>query len=163
MEKETKEQVKDYHYKERLYDRFINQTELVVGYEISGTVGKYQEVGTYILSDAVKATISENAKLIESYNFPNGKSYGIQLAVIPINKDNVTFYSKELEEQSKKKILLFVDKTSESNGNMVYIIIRDKKIVTVYFAKNYVSQDVKKLKVDAIIKNMSIIKENKVH
>lgn len=154
--------IKENHYIERLYDRFLNQSVLTVGYEIPGTVGEYEEVGTYILSDENKKQIIENAKLIEKHSFNQSKSYGVQLGVVSIDKKKVQYYKNELMEQAKKYTLLFVDKKTESNGNLVYAIIRDNRIITVYFAKNYVPQDATKLKVDGIIKNMDVIRQNKV-
>jgi hypothetical protein len=156
------EAFKDEHYVERLYDRFLNQSVITVGFEIPGTVGQYEEVGTYILPENIKAQIVENAKLVEGYNFPKGKSYGIQLAVIPIDKAKVEYFSEDLKIQAKNHTLLFVDRKTESNGNIVYLIVRDNKIITVYFAKNYVPQDATKLKVDGIIKSMDAIRQRKV-
>jgi len=150
------------HYTERLYDRFLNKDILTVGYEIPGTVGEYEEVGIYTLPESIKLSIAENAKLIEGYNFPKNKSYGIQLAVVPIDKQQVKYLTPEAQEKAKKYTLLFVDSETQSNGNMVYAIVRDNKIITIYFAKNYVAQDAQKLKVDAIIKNMDVIKQKKV-
>ena len=156
------EAFKDEHYTERLYDRFLNRSVLTVGYEIPGTVGQYEEVGTYALPDSVKAQILENAQLVEGYNFPKNKSYGIQIGAIPIDKNKVEYFSPELGEAAKKSTLLFVDKETQSNGNLVYLIVRDNKIITVYFAKNYVPQDAAKLKVDGIIKNLAAIRDKKV-
>lgn len=150
------------HYLERLYDRFLNQDTLLVGYEIKGTVGEYEEVGTYVLPSDLKAQILENAKLVEGYSFPKGKSYGVQIGAIPIDKAKVAYFSEEAKNQAKDKILLFLDRKTESNGNLVYAIVRDNQIITIYFAKNYVPQDAKKLQVDGIIKSMDAIRQKKV-
>lgn len=156
------EAFKDEHYMERLYDRFLNQSLLTVGFEIPGTIGQYEQVGTYVLPDSIKSQILDNAKLIEGYNFPKEKSYGIQIGSIPIDKSKVTYINEEAKELAKKHTLLFVDEKTQSNGNLVYLIVRNNNITTVYFAKNYVSQDASKLRVDAIIKNMEVIKQRKV-
>lgn len=37
------------HYQDRLYDRLLNRENITVGYEISGTIGEYETVGTYQL------------------------------------------------------------------------------------------------------------------
>lgn len=162
IRKLVKEAFKEDHYIDRLYDRFLNQRILTVGYEIPGSVGEYEEVGTYILPDNIKQQISDNAKLIENYNFPKGKSYGIQLGAIPIDKNQVEYFNENLKEASKKYTLLFVDSETKSNGNLVYAIVRDNRIITIYFAKNYVAQDARKLNVDGIIKSMDAIKDKKV-
>ncbi len=152
----------DMHYTERLYDRFLNQSVLTVGYEIPGSIGEYEEVGTYVLPESIKAQILENAKLVEGYSFPKGKSYGIQIGTIPIDKNMVDYTSPESKEAAKKYPLLFLDRRTQSNGNLVYLIVRDNKIITVYFAKNYVPQDASKLKVDGIIKSMDALRQKKV-
>lgn len=156
------EAMKDLHYEERLYDRFINASVLEVGYEKEGTLGEYETVGTYVLPAEIKRQIIENAKLIEGYNFPKNKSYGIQLAQIFIDKSLVKYFTEDLKLQAKNKTLLFIDKKTSSNGNLVYAVIRNNIIVTIYFAKNYVPQDAKKLNVDVMIKNLDIIRQKKV-
>lgn len=156
------ESMKDSHYIERLYDRFLREKLLVVGYEIPGSIGQYEEVGTYILPENIKSQIIENAKIVENATFPKAKSYGVQLASINIDKTKVNYYSEELKELSKKPILVFVDRETESNGNLVYAIVRENTLKTIYFAKNYIQQTPEKLRVDAILKNMDIVKTNKM-
>lgn len=162
VRKILEESFKDDHYIERLYDRFLNQSVLTVGYEIPGSIGEYEEVGTFILPENIKSQIAANAKLVENYNFPKGKSYGIQIGVIPIDKNKVDYVSDQARELAKKYTLLFLDRKTQSNGNLVYAIVRDNRIITIYFAKNYVPQDANKLKVDGIIKNMDAIIQKKV-
>lgn len=156
------ESIKDPHYIERLYDRFLTKEFLIVGYEIPGSYGEYQEVGTYILPENIRAQIVENAKVIENSNFPKNKSYGVQLASVNIDKSKVVYYNNDLKQESLKLPLVFVDKKTESNGNLVYAIIRDNTIKTIYFAKSYIMQTPEKLRVDAIIKNIDMIKTGKV-
>ena len=140
----------------------MNQSVLTVGYEIPGSIGEYEEIGTFILPENIKAQIAANAKLVENYNFPKGKSYGIQIGVIPIDKSKVDYVSDQARELAKKYTLLFLDRKTQSNGNLVYAIVRDNRIITIYYAKNYVPHDANKLKVDGIIKNMDAIIQKKV-
>ena len=156
------EAIKDDHYTERLYDRFINASTLEVGYEIPGSIGQYEIVGSYKLPESVKNQILENAQLIENYNFPKNRSFGIQIAQNMIDKHAVNFYSEELKKNAQGKTLVFVDEKTQSNGNIVYAIVRDNIIKTIYFAKSYVPQDASKLRVDAIIKSMDALKQRKV-
>jgi hypothetical protein len=162
IRKILEEAFSDEHYTERLYDRFLNKSVLTVGYEIPGTIGQYEEVGTYVMPESIKTQIAENAKLVEGYSFPKGKSYGIQLGVIPIDKNQVQYISDDLKEQAKKHTLVVVDRETQSNGNLVYLIVRNNEITTVYFAKSYVAQDAAKMKVDGIIKSMDAIRQRKV-
>ena len=156
------EAIKDDHYTERLYDRFINASTLEVGYEIPGSIGQYEIVGSYKLPESVKNQILENAQLIENYNFPKNRSFGIQIAQNMIDKNAVNYYSEELKKNAQGKTLVFVDEKTQSNGNIVYAIVRDNIIKTIYFAKSYVPQDASKLRVDAIIKSMDALKQRKV-
>lgn len=157
-----KEAIQSIHYSERLYDRFLNRSELVVGYEIPGTRGEYEEVGTYILPDNIKQEIRSKAKIIEDYNFPKGKDYGILLSNVMIDKNKVNYYNETLKDESKNKSLLFIDRQTKSNGTVVYAIVRSNEIFTIYFAKNYVPQTTEKLRVDAIIKNINVITQGKI-
>lgn len=149
------------HYQERLYDRFLNGSKLTVGYEIDGSIGEYEEVGVYQLPASIKQQILDNATLIEKYNFPKSKSFGIQLANIMIDKNQVQYFSDRAKIESKNKSLIFLDRKTESNGNLIYAIVRENELYTIYFAKNYVSQDASKLRVDAIIKNIDVIRQGK--
>ncbi len=55
-----------------------------------------------------------------------------------------------------------MDFKTQSNGNLVYLIVRNNQITTIYFAKSYVAQDASKMRVDAIIKNMDALVQKKV-
>lgn len=156
------EATRDPHYEERFYDRFLNRDQHIVGYEIEGSRGEYREVGTYVLPDLVKNQILENAKIIEGYNFPKNKSYGVQLVNIIIDRNRVQYFDPQSKLDAQGKSLIFVDESTESNGNLIFAIIRENEIKTIYFAKNYVPQDANKLRVDAIIKNMKVIKQGLV-
>lgn len=156
------ESMLDPHYQERLYDRFLNRDVITVGYEIPGTMGEYEIVGEYKIPAAVKLQIAGNAELVEKYNFPKNKSYGIKVSDIPIDKNQVQYFSEELKQKSKSSILVFVDEKTNSNGNVIYAIVRNNTLVTIYFGKNYVSQDANKLRVDFMLKKLDNLRTNSV-
>lgn len=162
IKKVVTESIADLHYMERLYDRFINKETLEVGYEILGKVGEYIPVGTYKIPNNIKEIIKRNAGIVEKYNFPRNKSYGIKIVSIIIDKNTVQYYDENLKNEAKNKNLVFLDSETNSNGNEVYLIVRSNNITTIYFAKNYVSQDVAKMRVDAIIKNIDTITSGKI-
>jgi hypothetical protein len=162
IRKILKEAMTSDHYMERIYDRFLNQSILTVGYEIEGTKGEYTPVGTYVLSDANKAQIRQNAQLVENYKFPRNKSYGVKIADIMIDKNQVQYLDESAKLEAKNKVLVFLDEKTESNGNVIYAIIREGELKTIYFAKSYVVQDAAKMRVDVIIKNLDVIKQGKV-
>jgi hypothetical protein len=149
------------HYRERLYDRFLNRDKLDVGYEVSN--GIYETVGTYIIPPDKKSIILENAKVVENYNFPKNKSIGVQIAYIIIDKNKVQYFDNDTQNQLINKNLVFVDSQTNSNGNEVYIIVRNNEVLTVYFAKSYIKQDANKLNVDVIVKNISVLKNKQFH
>jgi hypothetical protein len=78
------EAIKSNHYLDRLYDRFLNKSILTVGYEIPGSVGEYNEVGTYQITSDEKNNILKNAKIVEDYNFQKSKSYAIKIGDLRI-------------------------------------------------------------------------------
>jgi hypothetical protein len=141
------------HSLDRLSKRFIDRVDLEVGYELNDSVGEYKVVGTYSLNQEERDEIKRKYRFIEKYKFDSKKSFGVKLAEIEIDPKRINYYSKDNMEDSLGKNLLFVDKKTNSNGNVVFAIIRDNSIVTIYFGKNYVPQTTKKMNVDFVIKN----------
>ena len=148
------EAIKSNHYLDRLYDRFLNKSILTVGYEIPGSVGEYNEVGTYQLTSDEKNNILKNAKIVEDYNFQKSKSYAIKIGDLRIEPINVSFFNDSLRNESKGKKLVILDSKTNSNGDLIYAVVRANEINTIYFAKSYIQQTTDKIKVDYIIKNL---------
>ena len=104
------EAIKSNHYLDRLYDRFLNKSILTVGYEIPGSVGEYNEVGTYQLTSDEKNNILKNAKIVEDYNFQKSKSYAIKIGDLRIEPINVSFFNDSLRNESKgKKLVIYTE------------------------------------------------------
>jgi hypothetical protein len=141
------------HSLERLKYRFVDKKNLIVGYELEDSIGDYKTLGTYSLNDDEKEEIVRKYKFIENYNFSPQESYGVRLTSLNIDPKRIKFFSDEDKKESINKKLLFVDEITNSNGNEIYAIIRDNVIATIYFAKNYIPQNTRKLRVDNIIKN----------
>jgi hypothetical protein len=158
-----KEAETDGHALERLEERFLDKNYLEVGYEKEGTVGKYQIIGKYKLPEETKNKILNNFKKVEETKFPLSKSYGIKLDTIFIDPNKIDYYNNFNYEVIKNKNLLFVDDSTKSNGNEIYVIVRQNMIQTIYFAKSYIKQTTEKLNVDNIIKNIdkATFKQNK--
>lgn len=145
------------HYTKRVFDRLVYVDKITVGYEISGTYGRYEEVGTYVLPQELKNKIIENSKVVENYNFPKNKSYAVKISDIPIDNSKINYFSEEYKQYvlTKRPVILFLDSMTESNGNQLYAVVRDNKIVTAFFAKSYSMKDVKdKMRVDAFVKDI---------
>lgn len=155
------------HFVERVIERFLTPEYVTVGYEIPGKVGEYEEVGTYKLPEDIKAKVREVSDLIQKYNFPKNKSYAIKITDIPIDKNKVE-YNHDFNKEyvfTKNPILLFIDKVTNSNGNQIYAIIRANSIETAFFAKSCSmgNTDPKdKMRVDAYIKNLDVIRQGKI-
>jgi len=155
------------HYVERVIERFLKPDYITVGYEIPGKVGVYEEVGRYRLPQEIKDKVTEVSNLIQKYNFPKNKSYAVKITDIPIDKTKVEYnydFNKEYVLKNNP-VLLFVDKISNSNGNQIYAVIRANAIETAFFAKSYSmgNTDPKdKMRVDVYIKNLDVIRQNKV-
>jgi hypothetical protein len=150
------------HYVKRLFDRIINRTDLPVGYEIPGSVGQYIIVGTYAIPEDIKSQIIGNVGLIEKYNFPKNKDYGVKIIDIRIDRNAVRFESDQLKNESLNRPLVIVDAETKSNGNVIYAIIRENSLRTFYFAKSYIKQTTEKLRVD-VVTSMDAIKNRKVY
>lgn len=140
------------HSLERLSERFLDRNEIEVGFEKEGTVGEYQTIGTYSLNNEEKDAIKTKYKLIENQKFPDNEDFGIKIAYIKIEPSRINYYSEEDKKESIGKVLVFVDKETNSNGNEIYVIVRNNEIQTVYFGKSYIKQTKEKLRVDRIIK-----------
>ena len=147
---------------DRFVNRFLTPGAKRVGYEIPGSVGKYQEVGEKELGIDKIDEIKNRLKTIENYRFPKNKSYAIKLSDLIIQPQTVSFDSPEAALKSKGKTLVYVDRDSNSNGNIVYVIIRDNKATTIMFSKSYSQISTDKFKVDAIIKDFGNIINGKV-
>ena len=135
----------------------INQSSFVVGYEASPQ--NYIAVGTFEIPENIKTIVSQTVDLILNYNFPKKKSYGIKVLEINIDKNKIAYYNPSLKEDAKMQKLILLAK--ESNGNVVYVIIRENNYRTIYYAKSYVAQTKEKLDVDVIISNLPLSIEKK--
>jgi hypothetical protein len=135
------------HYRERLNDRLLNKASFEVGYEVHR--GEYQIVGTYEMPQEVKAKIDKAISVIETKKWPVNQSFGVKLADIPIDGNQIHYYKKMA--QSPKAPFVIVDEKTHSNGNVVYAIIRNGEIKTIYMGKNYVAQTPEKLRVDKVV------------
>jgi hypothetical protein len=160
VDKILKEAAVDQHYIDRLYDRILNVDEVKVGIEVS--TAQYQIVGTYTIPENLKTIFKDNIAMIESYPFPKNKSYGVKVLDINIDRNKVHYNSATGAKMSFKNPLVIVDETTNSNGNVVYAIIRQNKLETIYFGKSYVPQTTDKMRVDAIVK-IDTVKAKKVH
>lgn len=146
------------HLLTRFTSRILNADVVLVGYELDGSVGQYKIVGTYKIPQLVKTQIEDNIRKVANTNFAKNSDYGVQIGYIPIQPQAVQFTHGSLDE-CKGRTLVIVDEGSNSNGNVVYLIVRQDVGTTVYFGKNYVPQTTQKMKVDAIIKNIDNYKK----
>ena len=162
IKKIVQEAIINIHYKERLFNRILDRTDLPIGYEIPGSMGQYVVVGTYIIPQELKNQVLQNVRLIENYKFPKIKTYGIKIAELRIDPNAVIFISEDLKKESLNKTLVIVDEETNSNGNIIYAIIRDNSLITFYFAKSYVKQSPEKLRVD-VVSTMDAIRNNKIY
>jgi len=140
------------HFFERLNDRIIKKDFLNVGFEIKGSVGKYKKVGKIRLTSSEKNDLLSNIELIKRTVFDNSKSFAIELINFKIYHEDVTFFDEDLDYQSEEKNLVVIDDETQSNGDVIYVIIRENRAVTTYFGKSYVPQTVEKMRVDEILK-----------
>lgn len=146
---------------ERFRQRFLNPGSKRVGYEV-GFGSEYVEVGSKKIDPVELEVISNRMDIIEKYRFPRNKSFAIKIYDAYIKPETVRFDSEKAKVDSKGKTLVFVDPETGSNGNVVYVIIRDNVAVTIFFAKSYVLLDAKRFDVDVIVKDFDKIIEKKI-
>jgi hypothetical protein len=100
--------------------------------------------------------------LITKYSFPKSKSFGVKIAEFRIDRNAVIFASEQLKVESIGKTLVIVDDETNSNGNVIYAIIRENILKTFYFAKSYIKQTPEKLRVD-VVTSMDAVKNKKIY
>ncbi len=162
IQKILKEALTDEHSQERLFGRILNRENLPVGYEIPGSMGEYVVTGTYAVPQEIKNQVTDNVSLITKYNFPKAKSFGVKVVEFRIDRNAVIFTSEQLKAESVGKTLVIVDDETNSNGNVIYAIIRENILKTFYFAKSYIKQTPDKLRVD-VVTSMDAIKNKKIY
>ena len=141
------------HYGERFYDRFLNTKPKQIGYEVKGSFGEYVPLGEKILTPNIIAGIKNRLDRIATYNFLPKKSYGVLLADLRINprEDKIYWDFDDAIDELRGRTLIYLDDETESNGDLVYVIIRDNKVTTIMFAKSYIPITPQKLGVDRVI------------
>jgi hypothetical protein len=148
------------HLDERFYSRFLNFEPKQIGYEERGSIGEYIPLGEKILERSVVENIKNKLDRLFSLNFPTWKSYAIKLADLSINPqtDKKIYWEFDgADEEAKGKTLIYLDDKTESNGNIIYAIIRNNEVKTIFFAKSYVRVDKYKLNVDVVIEDFENI------
>lgn len=114
------------HYTERLDQRILSQSELIVSYET--TTGVYTKVGTIKLNDLIKNQITEMVTNIEKTNFPTNRDYAIKVTQFPLS---ITKFDSEIsksESYGKQLVVSLTNDEGESNGNEIYCIVRGGNI-----------------------------------
>lgn len=153
------------HFAERVMGRVVDKGNFRVGYELD-TPGQYQEVGTYIIPSTMVEEIKRKVQILQSRNFNKAKSYAILLQYFPVNLSTVQFDSpaSRTEAINSKKVLVLTDAETNSNGNMLYAIVRNNELTTAMLVKPYTGMGGMegKMRVDAVIKNFDNVEQGKV-
>ena len=139
------------HFEKRLYERIIVQKDQNVGFEHE--IMKYTIIGNYQIPNEIKNNILSTVDIIEKTKFQNNKSFGVKIAYVPIDKNKVIYRENSIIKEINP--LVFVDESTNSNGNILFAIIRNNTLTTVYFGKNYIPQTKEKLNVDYIINDVT--------
>lgn len=151
------------HFDGRLKLRILNTKDVPVGYK-NGT--EFICIGTYIIPEIIKTNTISDIKMIENYKFPQSKSYAIQIAQIPIDRNQINYTSEQLKLESKvKPLVLKVGETEDdkgSVGNVIYIIVRNNKIDTVMLYLNGQKIISPESHID-VVTSMKAIKEKKIY
>lgn len=160
------EAIETAHYKERSFSRVLDKGNSQVGYEPRGEIGTYITVGTYVFKPEELSEINRKMSVIKQKSFPSNKDYAIMLHYFKLDSNTVQFDSEEkkIEVATLKPTLVLADYETNSNGNILYAIIRSNAITTVMLVKPYTGKEnmTQKLKVDYVIKDFSNVETGKV-
>lgn len=141
------------HFIEQNLLRITSDITFNVGYERS--TANYVSVGQYIIPKNITEVIQNNINEIVKINFPKNQSFGIKLTQIPINPKDIINYQKP---EGSTNAYVIIDSVSNSNGNVIYAIVRHNTLITIYFGKSYIQQTPQKLNVDYIIADIKKFK-----
>lgn len=164
IRKYLREAVSEPHFIERLNDRFLTPHVFTVGYEEKNNSSVYNIVGKFELTPELLHVLTQRLTIIQSLNFPKQKSYGIKIIDIPIDKQSVNYYTPEDKKsalQARVPLVITNLNTSESNGNSIWVIIRENRIKTIMLVKNYLKITPDKIKTDFVISNWDVILNKK--
>ena len=149
------------HFKQRLEERILNNTEINISVE--GSNYQYKKVGTMKVTDLFKKLVTDKVNQIENTNFAQNKSFGVLVSQMGITPNLVKFDNEEIKKAITGKTLVasVVTNNGESNGNQLFCIVRDNKICTFCLVKSYTNFNslADKLRVNAIIKNIKKYKK----
>ena len=147
------------HAKQRLEQRILSQNTIDVRFETS--TGNYTKVGVMKITDLFKSNVQSKTERINNTNF-KGKDVAVLISQMGINNNVVQFDSKESEMASKgqKLVASVVDSRGESNGDVLYAIIRNNKHITTCMVKSYsgFKSLADKLRVQFVVKNLKNFK-----
>jgi hypothetical protein len=145
------------HSLERIGERISEMDEMGVGFEFSK--GEYSDHGNFVFTEEIKEEILEKVNIICVNWFEYNKSYGIFLFDFNLNDnlEKIQFHTPIHKKDAKKQIkdgrnLFLISKKSESNGDLLFAIIRNRKLQTLMFVKSYMQNLENKLRVDEIVK-----------
>jgi hypothetical protein len=163
----VKEVMETRHSVDRLIQRIVDLRGriVVVAYELSNSPGEYIDVGTYTFSDGEIDELLRRIDIIRGKKFNTGKDYGILLGRLYINRDLVDYYSDFTKRDSKGKSLIMLG-GEQSNGDMVYGIVRGNVFTTIMFVKSYVNIESKLMGRERLpvihIKDFSKVESNQI-
>ncbi len=137
------------HFESRLLERILNKDSFVIGFEYPK--GGYERVGSMCIPDDIKNNIQQKVTIIRNIKFDKDVSYGYRL--FEVDSSLVEFDDDETEEWAEGKTLVVIDEDTESNGNLIYAIIRNNSIATICFVKDYTGKNglESKLRVDELL------------
>jgi hypothetical protein len=155
----------------RLRKRFMDTDMFYVklyGY----TESDRRVLGYYTISPELKSQIVERIYSIEERQIPENRnsSYGIVIHKFNIGIDDVDFITDENRDQAAFSIknnrpLMISDIETESNGDILIMIVKSNKIITVMFERSHQgTEELRKRKnLDFLIKYDTFMKKSVPH
>ncbi|MEO6304814.1 MAG: hypothetical protein ABIP51_16760 [Bacteroidia bacterium] len=146
------------HFYERLKAR-LSADIVTLAVEVKNA--QYEVIGTYKMPESFKTRVLSAISFINDYTFPYNKSFGVKLGFLKIIERDIQFSSltaKRIYDSVKDGPVVY-DPTTNSNGDVVFAIVRNNQLVTLYWGKSYTPQTKEKLQVDMVINDIEVLRK----
>jgi len=144
------------HASKRIAERIKEMDVMNVGFEF--IKGEYTNHGTFTFTDEIKEELIGRVEFMCATWFETFEDCGLLLFDFDLNNnlDKIEFSSKAHKRDAKKNIaankqLFLLSTKSESNGDLLFAIVRKQNFKTLMFVKSYMKNLEKKLRIDKVI------------
>jgi hypothetical protein len=138
------------HYARRVMDRIkeVKTYPIVMSTPDQGKL-RFDEVGTYELTEPEKLMILDNLSVAESVDMPTDGEYGIKIYDFELSHNDLDMDSFDIDKKlhimksihQGNSSLYIQDLITKSTGDILFMIIEDQSIKTILYARSYNLED----------------------